>query len=345
MERATELKDLVFSKAADEWLKDEGLYHPDKPKTIKSYGDCIKRVGMLLGDVVLGQIHIGHIREYQRLRVQHYHPRSINNDIRILARIMKKAGVWDGLREHFRCLPEPDWTPPPVLSDEEEVAFFEFASNDKAYSLAYWVASLTNNTSASGKELRYLQRHHVHMEATPPFFYIPEAKNEYRKRKIPLNDRGAIQMQRIMARAESIGSTKPEHFVFPLRTNRAKYEPTLPASESWLRKQWDKMVTAAMESCITCLKGKSACKCAKFRPILPFRLRPHNLRHQIITKLLEDGQPEEVVRAIAGHVSREMMEHYSHSRMEKKLEVLESLNGRRKKPSSVPVENRNGVRK
>lgn len=45
-------------------------------------------------------------------------------------------------------------------------------------------------------------------------------------------------------------------------------------------------------------------------------LRFHDLRHQCVTELLEGGAPEATVLSIAGHVSRRMMEHYSHVRME-----------------------------
>jgi hypothetical protein len=41
--------------------------------------------------------------------------------------------------------------------------------------------------------------------------------------------------------------------------------------------------------------------------------------------LLEGGAPEAAVLSIAGHVSRKMMEHYSHVRMEAKRKALERL--------------------
>jgi integrase len=51
----------------------------------------------------------------------------------------------------------------------------------------------------------------------------------------------------------------------------------------------------------------------------------HDLRHQYITELLEAGAPEAAVLSIAGHVSRKMMEHYSHIRMEAKRKAIEGL--------------------
>jgi hypothetical protein len=41
--------------------------------------------------------------------------------------------------------------------------------------------------------------------------------------------------------------------------------------------------------------------------------------------LLEAGAPEAGVLSIAGHVSRKMMEHYSHIRMEAKRKAIEGL--------------------
>jgi Phage integrase family len=55
-------------------------------------------------------------------------------------------------------------------------------------------------------------------------------------------------------------------------------------------------------------------------------LRPHDLRHHAITKLAESPEAsEQTIMAIAGHVSREMLEHYSHVRQEAKRKAVESL--------------------
>jgi|SRR3984957_2605947 hypothetical protein len=55
-------------------------------------------------------------------------------------------------------------------------------------------------------------------------------------------------------------------------------------------------------------------------------LRPHDLRHHAITKLAESPEAsEQTIMSIAGHVSREMLEHYSHVRQEAKRRAVESL--------------------
>jgi integrase len=47
-------------------------------------------------------------------------------------------------------------------------------------------------------------------------------------------------------------------------------------------------------------------------------LRFHDLRHTVVTRLLEAGEPDHVVESITGHLSRRMLEHYSHIRLQAK---------------------------
>lgn len=62
-------------------------------------------------------------------------------------------------------------------------------------------------------------------------------------------------------------------------------------------------------------------------------LRFHVLRHTAITILAESDASEQKVMAIAGHVSRKMLEHYSHIRMEAKRRAVGALMA----PKSVPA--------
>lgn len=54
-------------------------------------------------------------------------------------------------------------------------------------------------------------------------------------------------------------------------------------------------------------------------------LRFHDLRHQAITELAERGASDATLMALAGHMSRAMMEHYSHARMAAKRAAVEGL--------------------
>ena len=54
-------------------------------------------------------------------------------------------------------------------------------------------------------------------------------------------------------------------------------------------------------------------------------LRFHDLRHCAITKLAESQASDQTIMSIAGHVSREMLEHYSHIRMAAKRAALDAI--------------------
>jgi integrase len=54
--------------------------------------------------------------------------------------------------------------------------------------------------------------------------------------------------------------------------------------------------------------------------------RFHDLRHCAITQLAENGKSDSTIMAIAGHVSRRMLERYSHVRMEAKRTRSEIAN-------------------
>ena len=320
------LASLTFKVAAEIWHESQKPYW--KKSTAESYEKYIGRLQRYFADLPLRNFQIEHFREYQRINSLPGRgdgpplvASSINHDLNTLAQILSHAGLWEEIRPFYKPLPKPGWTPPRVLTEEEENRFFEVAANNSAFSIAYWIASLTNNTSASGSELRKLQLKHINLDANPPALYVPSdaVKNEYRARVIPLNERGAIQVKRILTRAYSLGCVQPEHYLFPFRIAAGKYDPARPASPWFIYKQWNKLVDAALEA-----------------KAISFRIRPHDLRHQIITKMLEAGAPEQTVMSIAGHVSRQMLEHYSHQRIDAKARVLNMINPvKRKKENDL----------
>lgn len=72
--------------------------------------------------------------------------------------------------------------------------------------------------------------------------------------------------------------------------------------------------------------------------------RLHDLRHTVATKMAEAGTPESTMLALMGHMSRSMLERYSHIRMVAKRSAVESLSFT-PKPSGVSQEGQisNGV--
>ena len=59
--------------------------------------------------------------------------------------------------------------------------------------------------------------------------------------------------------------------------------------------------------------------------------RMHDSRHTLITELSESGAGDQTIMDIAGHVSRQMLKHYSHIRMQAKRDALQVIGENQKR--------------
>ncbi len=140
--------------------------------------------------------------------------------------------------------------------------------------------------------------------ATPAIRILEGVKNEYRRRTIPLNQPAAWAVKELVKRAKEMGAVEPQHYLLPHRARNGEtgFDVTRPIS-SW-KGSWNRLRIAAG---------------------MP-HLRRYDLRHHAITKLLEDENvSERTVIELAGHVSRQMLERYSHIRMRTKREAVDAL--------------------
>jgi len=113
----------------------------------------------------------------------------------------------------------------------------------------------------------------------------------------------------MLKRADALGYTDPDHYVW-CASQHHNFDPTKPASK------WD--------------TARHALRDAAGLPGFRF----HDLRHTVVTDLLEAGEPEHVIEAVTGHLSRRMLEHYSHQRLKAKGQMLARMEERRKKESA-----------
>ena len=95
------------------------------------------------------------------------------------------------------------------------------------------------------------------------------------------------------------GATVPEHYLFPAGSPQPN-DPTKHAGD--ISSAWD------------ALRDRADVRC-----------RIHDLRHTVAIKMAEAGVPESTMLALLGHMSRQMLERYSHIRMQAKRAAVESL--------------------
>jgi integrase len=224
--------------------------------------------------------------------------RTINMEITVLRGMLKKAKVWNALAEDVTMLPEGQAPIAQVLTAEQKSKLFETAASNEDWTVAYYAAVLAVSTTCRGVELKNLRWQDVYLEKRE--VWVTRSKTQGGLRKLPLNADAMTALARLWERAEIIGSTQPEHYVFPACEKR-NIDPTKP-QKSW-RSAWRKLTEKAG------MKG----------------FRFHDLRHQAITEMAETNVSDATLMSIAGHLSRRMLEHYSHIRMAAKREAVDSL--------------------
>ncbi len=320
--RRANVGQMRFSEAAPWWMRLREQNPALKARTHDATQGCLDALGKFFAALRLCDITPGHVRGYQLAR-RHNRVRvgdavlspwqraagasCVNHEISVLGQMLRHCGLWHRIRPYYFPLHVDGWSPRQILTEAEEEALFRTAARHPEASLAWWIATITNNTTASGIELRGLRLGNVFLRDPGEIseIYIPAdaVKNSSRPRKIALNPTARWAVAECYKRALRCGSHQPDHYLFPFRVKRNRWAPERPASRFFLRKSWAKL--------------RAATGCAD--------LRPHDLRHHCITRLLESGVEPETVRAIAGHVTPKMMEYYAHHRARVKYAAVMAI--------------------
>jgi integrase len=292
---------MTLAEAGELWLTQK-VWKRRKPKTLECCRCYLNTLVGFFGEMRLSEFHAGSLRAYQAARAKKAGPSSINHELNALAQILRLAKCWGGIADYYSPLQEPEWQKPKTFTFEEQQAIFSVASESSDFELAEIVFTITRHTSACGSELRLSRIRNLNLDSTPPTFQVTgdTTKNDIRPRLLPLDPAAEKAFRRALERANRLGAHRDDDFLFPLRVNRCTWDPTKPASRSWLRKQYVRLRE------LTGIK----------------HLRPHAWRHQLCTEMLEQGVPVENVRGVMGWVSDRMVETYSHTRLAAKQEAL-----------------------
>lgn len=256
------------------------------------------------------------IQCYQSRRLEeHAAPKTINLETACLQGMLRWAKLWGRFRDDFKPLPRPRQGPGRALTAEEESRLFAIAAGKPDWVVAALVAVLGANTTMRPGEMRQLRLDDVDLFNKTITVRRSTTKTDAGERVIPMNAAALWALGRLRGRAELLGASAPEHFLLPFRADKRHkpergnvYDPTRPM-RTW-KAAWYAMTKAAG------LPG----------------LRTHDLRHHCITKLAESGAPDAVIMSLAGHVSPEMLRHYSHIRRQAQQVALDAIN------SAIPAQ-------
>ena len=240
----------------------------------------------------------------------------INQELGLLARILRRANLWNAeFEECYSPLRPAPADVPRALSPEEQRRFLDLAASREEWQVVYWYSLLALETTATNCELRGLRLADINFYQQILMVRAGSAKNQYRVRSIPLMPDALWAVGRLADRARALGSITPDDCLFPFGERRHLYDPKRPMTSSGIKKPWEEVRHAAG---------------------LPW-FRIHDLRHTAITRMSEAGQPLAVIMSLAGHISSRMTQHYTQVSEAAKRKALAETFAPAKRPARSPA--------
>jgi integrase len=294
--RVTNLNEL-----ASTFLVDYAIRQP-KSATFARY--AIKHVTRLLGDLMAVDIADRVVFKYQTDRLSEgASPKTINEEVGFLLRLLsvRQAGALRAqLKQQKKLKLKVGKTIGRAYTTEEKNALIASTKAPTRRSKGIHLATmLALHAGLRSKEIRTLQWTRFDLEKR--IVTVGETKTEAGTgRTVPMN---ADLLSAALAYSQwylgRFGSTKPDWYVFPFGKTAAQ-DPTRP--QTTMKTAW-----------------------GNARANSGVQGRFHDNRHTFVTDLAESGAGDQVIQDMAGHVSRDMVKHYSHIRTEAKRRAVEKL--------------------
>lgn len=300
----------LFSAAARDWIASRTALAPN---TIAAYQHFVATLIEEFGRRLVCDIDEHEIAALQRKRLaEGKSARTVNFEINTLRQILKTHRLWASLADRVKQLRERKDVGRAISSEDEERLLSAIKKSRSPALLPLFVLSVDSGLRAS--EVRSLRRRDVALTwksgvIQAGVLTVPKSKTDAGTgRAVPLTQRACAVLSLWLAR---FPDSTNDAYVFPNFSVGVSGNARLPALHGvdvtrpigeW-KKAW-----------------KIACKAASVT------YRWHDCRHTFITRLAENPNvSEETIRALAGHVSRKMLERYSHIRISAKQAAIASL--------------------
>jgi integrase len=256
---------MSFAEAAaafDDWLSSP--LSPDQAR-YRSKGtmrDCrtkIKALNKFFGRLKLGGIHLGQIREYQKVRFSNErnlwaHPAGadkINQEMGLMLRIMRLGNAYTSdIEKYYQTLQVDECEIPKALSPDEQERFLEVASSRPEWEVVYWYSLLAVHIAFSSDEIRTLRQGDINLTHQIIAVSRKAGKNTHRRREVPLTDPSCIwALNQLMERSYRLAGKSPELHLFPKRLARNQFDGSYHMGETGIRKQFEAVRDAAGVPC------------------------------------------------------------------------------------------------
>lgn len=332
-----EFSRLSFGEAAERFIADR------MPRlalhSVQTERERAKPINAAFGNVPVWRLTVEQVRAYLRERKAAGRANAtLNRELDVIRGVLKRAKRWHHFSEEIRPLPVREKIGR-ALTYEEKVRLLKRAAARPEWQTTAWAARLALNTTMRGGEIKGLRWCDVDMIGR--MLTVRRSKTEAGERVIPLNADAWEVILALYRQAQGLRNPEPGHYLFPAvraarygeqqdskQQGKEKIDPTRPLT-TW-RTAW-RSLTRAIQ-CPQCgllqtpAERCSGCDADTQDMKSPFHgFRFHDLRHQAITELAESKASDQTIMGIAGHVSKKMLQHYSHVRIEAKRNALDAL--------------------
>jgi integrase len=325
----------LFATAAKEWLATK---ETKAPKTVRGYQQRIKPLVSAFGKRLLYDISGDDLLAYWSARKRAgASNRTINYETCCLRGVLKRNRLWQHISQEFaardiRLKLKENHDVGRALSIEDEDSILAACKVSKAPSLLP-LFIFARDTGLRAAEMKILRHRDLRLEWKQGVIVsgevvVPKSKTEAGKgRGVPMSPDVCGALTLWLSRfpdAISDSFVFPRHQVEMLKGGKDTkiVNPILNRPvQSWQR-AWR-----------TALKEAGG-----------LHYRWHDLRHTFVSRLAENpGISEQTIKSLAGHVSKQMMERYSHIRTSAKQEAIAALHSARNNNKKITARKNAGV--
>jgi integrase len=302
-------KPLLFSVAAREWFEEKTADWSNNSARIETTN--LNHLLPHFGKLLLTDIDPADINLYKGKRKgEKASPKTVNLEIATLRSILRKHRLWANLQPDVKMLRVREDVGR-ALSEDEQHRLLIACRNNRSRSL-YPAFLLSHHTGLRSSELRHLRWRQIDLIENQ--LTVGKSKTAGGEgRVVPLSETAAACLREWRSQ---FPDAQPAHYVFCSERyglqgegedghfggKVAPYDvrPTVPIG-SW-KTAWKTARKAAGVEC-----------------------RWHDTRHTFVSSMAEGQASDATIMSLAGHVSRKMMEKYSHTRMAAKKAAISIL--------------------
>jgi integrase len=298
----------LLSTGIREWLAEKDCL---SSASRRAYKERSAPLLTYFGDRLICDIDLECVLRYRNSRLSlGLSNRTVNYEIGCLRGVLKKYGLWSPIGERVHKLRENHNVGKAILREHEDKLLTACAASTSPSILPLFV--IARDTGLRASELRALKLKNLSLtwkegSVQSGELTVPKSKTAAGTgRIVPLSRHVCAALSLWL---ERLGISDPEAYLFP----RHRIEVVQGANRmvdidrSRAMTSWQRAWRTILRDC-------------------GVHYRWHDLRHTFITRLAENPTvSEQTIRSLAGHVSREMLDRYSHIRSRAKREAIAAI--------------------